>query len=86
MQHTHLGLYCLCSSTTSKRYYLCIVMDLFSRKVIAWNISAKPDVDLVMTAFKKAYDKRNCPKGLMFHSDRGSSIYCFCIQAVIGFS
>ena len=31
-------------------------MDLFSRKVIAWNISAKPDVDLVMTAFKKAYD------------------------------
>ena len=52
-----------------KWYYLCIVMDLFSRKVIAWNISAKPDVDLVMTAFKKAYDKRNCPKGLMFHSD-----------------
>lgn len=67
-------------------YYLCIVMDLFSRKDIAWNISAKPDVDLVMTAFKKAYDKRNCPKGLMFHSDRGISIYCFCIQAVIGFS
>lgn len=47
-------------------------MDLFSRKVIAWNISAKPDVHLVMTTFKKAYDKRKCPKGLMFHSDRGS--------------
>ena len=55
-----------------KWLYLCIVMDLFSRKVISWNISPKPDVDLVMTAFKKAYEKRNHPEGLMFHSDRGS--------------
>ena len=47
-------------------------MDLFSRKVIARNISENPDVDLVMTAFKKAYAKRNFPEGLMFHSDRGS--------------
>ncbi|WP_442858721.1 DDE-type integrase/transposase/recombinase, partial [Anaerotignum lactatifermentans] len=44
-----------------KWYYLCIVMDLFSRKIISWNISGKPDVDLVMTAFKKAYKKRNAP-------------------------
>lgn len=55
-----------------KWYYLCIVMDLFSRKIISWNISGKPDVDLVMTTFKKAYVKCNCPSGLMFHSDRGS--------------
>ena len=38
-----------------KWYYLCIVMDLFSRKIISWNISGKPDVDLVMTTFKKGY-------------------------------
>ena len=37
----------------NKWYYLCIVMNLFSRKIIAWNISGRPDVDLVMTAFKK---------------------------------
>ena len=66
-----------------KWYYLCIVMDLFSRKVIAWNISAKPDVDLVMTAFKKAYDKRNCPKGLMFHSDRGSQYTAFAFRQLL---
>ena len=42
---------------TGKWYYLCIVMDLFSRKVISWHISAKPDVDLVITAFNKAYQK-----------------------------
>ncbi|WP_334298176.1 DDE-type integrase/transposase/recombinase, partial [Anaerotignum lactatifermentans] len=23
-------------------YYLCIIMDLFSRKIISWNISSKP--------------------------------------------
>lgn len=47
-------------------------MDLFSRKIIAWNVFGKPDVDLVITAFKKVYEKRNFPEGLMFHSDRGS--------------
>lgn len=46
-----------------KWYYLCIIMDLFSRKVIAWHISKKPDVELIMTCFRKAYEKRNAPYG-----------------------
>ena len=66
-----------------KWYYLCIVMDLFSRKVISWNISGKPDVNLVMTAFKKAYDKRNQPTGLMFHSDRGSQYTAFAFRQLL---
>ncbi|WP_246419077.1 IS3 family transposase [Caproicibacterium amylolyticum] len=66
-----------------KWYYLCIVMDLFSCKVISWNISGKPDVDLVMTAFKKAYDRRNCPSGLMFHSDRGSQYTAFSFRQLL---
>lgn len=60
-----------------KWYFLCIVMDLFSRKVISWHISTRPNVDLVMTAFKKAYEKRNAPYGLMFHSDRRSQYTAF---------
>ena len=64
-------------------YYLCIVMDLFSRKVIAWTISSKPDVDLVMTAFKKAYEKRNRPEGLMLHSDRGSQYTAFSFRQLL---
>lgn len=63
-----------------KWYYLCIVMDLFSRKVISWHISGKPDVELIMTTFKKAYDKRNAPYGLMFHSDRGSQYTAFAFR------
>lgn len=52
-------------------YYLCIVMNLFSRKVIAWHLCAKADAALVITTFQKAYRKRNVLQGLMFHSDRG---------------
>lgn len=65
---------------SGKWSYLCIVMDLFSRKVISWNLSRKPDVDLIMTAFKKAYNKRNRPNGLMFHSDTGSQYTAFAFR------
>jgi len=51
-------------------YYLCVIIDLFSRKVIAYKLSAKIDTQLVKDTFLLAYTKRN-PKGLMFHSDRG---------------
>lgn len=53
-------------------FYLCVVIDLFSRKVIGWQLSSKPDADLVISAFKKAWSERNCPEGLMFHSDQGA--------------
>lgn len=66
-----------------KWHYLCIVMDLFSRKVIAWHISAKPDVNLVMTAFQAAYEKRNAPYGLMFHSDRGTQYTAFAFRQLL---
>lgn len=55
-----------------KWFYLCIVMDLFSRKIIAWQLSSKPNSELIKNTFQKAYITRNLPKGLMFHSDRGT--------------
>ena len=39
--------------------YLYIIMDLFSRKIIAWNISNKADCNLIMSTFNEAYNKRN---------------------------
>lgn len=67
----------------SRWYYLCIIMDLFSRKVISWHISDKPDTDLVITTFKKAYEKRNYPYGLMFHSDRGTQYTAFSFRQLL---
>ena len=52
--------------------YLCVIIDLFSRKVISWKISFKADAELVISTFKKVCVKRNFPKGLIFHSDRGT--------------
>lgn len=66
-----------------KWYYLCIIMDLFSRKVIAWHISSRPDVDLIITTFKNACKNRNAPYGLMFHSDRGSQYTAFAFRQLL---
>ena len=66
-----------------KWYYLCIVMDLFSRKIIAWHLSGKADADLVIITFQKAYQKRNAPYGLMFHSDRGSQYTAFSFRQLL---
>lgn len=52
--------------------YLCIVMDLFPRKIIGWNLAPQHDVNLTITSFKKAYRCRDIKYGLIFHSDRGA--------------
>lgn len=49
-----------------KWHYPCVVIDLFSRKVIAWHLSSKQDVELTVTAFRKAYAARNAPQKLLF--------------------
>ena len=66
-----------------KFYYLCVIIDLFSRKVIAYSISGKQDSDLVKSVFLVAYKNRNSPKGLMFHSDRGSQYNSFSFRKLL---
>ena len=56
--------------------YLCVIIDLFSRKVISWTLSARHSVDFVKEAFLKAFSVRGKPEGLLFHSDRGSEYTC----------
>lgn len=52
--------------------YLAIVMDLYSRRIVGWHLSKRMTTDLVNKALMKAYNLRQPPKGLVFHSDRGS--------------
>lgn len=52
--------------------YLAVVMDLFSRRIIGWHIANRMSTDLIIKAMRKAYVLRRPPKGLVFHSDRGS--------------
>ena len=54
-------------------FYLCIVMDIFSRKILAYNLSTRNDSSLTINTFRKAYELRNRPRNLIFHSDQGSN-------------
>ncbi len=52
--------------------YLCVIIDLFSRIVVGYRISRKSSTHLVTATFRQAFEVRNHPAGLTFHSDRGS--------------
>jgi putative transposase len=52
--------------------YLAVVLDLFSRQVVGWSMSARMKAQLVVSAMTMACERRSPDKGLMFHSDRGS--------------
>ncbi len=51
--------------------YLCVIIDLFSRRVVGWRVSRKSSTHLVTATFKKAFEDRGQPANLTFHSDRG---------------
>ncbi len=55
--------------------YLATVMDLFSRKIIGWNITSHMKTALTLKALKMAILTRQPNEKLIHHSDRGSQ-YC----------
>jgi transposase InsO family protein len=52
--------------------YLATVIDLFSRKVVGWSMSNRMKTSLVNDAMQMAIWQRKPPKGLIWHTDRGS--------------
>jgi transposase InsO family protein len=52
--------------------YLATVIDLFSRKVVGWSMSDRMKTSLVNDAMQMAIWQRKPPKGLIWHTDRGS--------------
>lgn len=69
-----------CFRFNDKNFYLCAVMDLFARTIISYKISFKNSTQLVKSTFQQAYEIRQSPKELMFHTDRGANYrsYTFC--------
>lgn len=55
--------------------YLAVVIDLYSRAVIGWSIQSTMTKQLVCDALMMALWRRGFPRGVLFHSDRGSQ-YC----------
>lgn len=61
-----------CFKINKKYLYVCAILDLFSRKVIAHRVSPKNSTYLITSAFRQAFQRRNTPQSLTFHSDQGA--------------
>ena len=51
--------------------YLCVVIDLYSRKVVGWSIGSRMKAQLVCDALTMAVWQRHPKAGLIVHSDQG---------------
>lgn len=52
--------------------YLCVILDLFARRIIAYRIGTRLDRFLALNTLRDAVRNRGVSQGVMFHSDRGS--------------
>ena len=51
--------------------YLAVVLDLYSRLIVGWDLSDRLTADLITSALGRAVDRRQPESRLIFHSDRG---------------
>jgi len=59
--------------TPTRKLYLAVIIDLFSRFVVGWAVSAANDRHLTIKALNMALRRRAPETGLLHHSDRGST-------------
>jgi len=68
---------------SSGKLYLAVILDLFSRFVVGWALSAINDRHVTIKALEMAL-KRRCPEtGLLHHSDQGCTYASEDYQAVL---
>jgi putative transposase len=67
----------------SAKLYLAAILDLHSRFVVGWAISAVNDRRLTLKALALAVQRRCPAPGLLHHSDRGSTYTCDDYQAYL---
>ena len=54
--------------------YLCVVLDLFSRRVVGWSMDSRIHSELAEAALLLAIRRGRPAPGLVVHSDRGRSV------------
>lgn len=63
--------------------YLCVVMDIYSRKIIGWSIGDKISSELVTKSLQMAITQREKVEAVVFHSDRGSQYTSAEVRAML---
>lgn len=64
-------------------YKLCIIMDLYSRKIIAYKLSLTASTHLLTSCFRSALKCRKIIDEIIFHSDRGSQYVSFAFKKLL---
>jgi putative transposase len=64
--------------------YLAVVIDLFSRKIVGWDMSDNMKADGIAKALLMALARRKPQAGLLHHSDRGVQYGCTRYQQLLG--
>ena len=54
-------------------YYICVIIDLYSRMVVGYKIGKTNSTQLVKSTFQNAYKARKPDSSLIFHTDRGGN-------------
>ena len=58
--------------TRQQTHYLAVIMDLFTREILGWELDSHMEASLVQKALQQAETKQGAHPGRVFHSDRGS--------------
>ena len=66
-----------------KFHYICAILDLYARKVIACRVGRKIDRFLAIDTLRDAVRLRGVSKGVMFHTDQGSQFTSLDFRKVI---
>jgi putative transposase len=63
----------------STMLYLSTIIDLYNNEIVAYKVSTKQDIDLVLDTLKEAVEIRN-PNGVLLHSDQGAVYTSYAFQ------
>jgi len=64
----------------SRWYYLAVVLDLFSRRIIGWAFGQNKSTALTLKALQLAINKRKPIQPVLFHTDRGAEYRAHIVQ------
>lgn len=60
--------------------YLAVIIDLYSRRIVGWELSQSRTAELTVAALRKALLHRHVKPGMLFHSDRGAEYGAYYFQ------
>jgi transposase InsO family protein len=63
--------------------YLAVILDVYSRRIIGWAMSPRPDQQVALTALQMALTHRRPRPGLIHHTDQGATYTSVAYQRLV---